>query len=120
MSVIKGKIKYTVYRGNTEKRVLIMQNKVAGVTSATDVNAVFSNIELQIRTGDNPKANLIKSLSLAEGTITVTDTNVLNFDLALDVPAGVYYYDVKYTLSATGEIQTYLKNVVIVEEKVSR
>ena len=120
MSVDKGFIKYPVYRSDKDVRTLEMYNKVAGVESKTDVSATFSDVLIQVRTGDNPNSSLIKSLSLAEGTITVTDTNVLNFDLSMNVDDGVYYYDVRFKVVGETQYQTYIKGVVTVENNVSR
>jgi len=120
MSVEKAYIKYPIYSTDGDNRTLEMYNKVNGVEFKTDITATFSDVVMEIRAGENPKSELIKRLSLEEGTMTVTDTNVLNFDIGLDVEAGVYYYDIRYLQIGDTKYQTYIKGVAVVENNISR
>lgn len=120
MSVEKGYIKYPVYSTDRDFRYLEMYNKVNGVEYKTDVTATFDDILMEVRTGENPKSSLIKRLSLTDGTITVSDTNVLEFDLSVSVPGGIYYYDIRFKQTGNDQYDTYIKGVVVVENNISR
>ena len=120
MSVEKGFIKFPVYRNDTTPYTLEMYYKSAGAEFKTDIDTTFTDVIMEVRTGRNTNSTLVKSLSLVDGEITVSDTNVLNFNLEMDAEGGTYFYDIKFQQVGSTEFQTYIKGVVEVEDNISR
>lgn len=115
-----GFIKLPVYRTNTAPYAIPFFNKIDGVEYKLDLTASFSDVIMEVRAADNDDSKLIKRLSLLHGSITVSDTNVLNFNLQLTASGGTYYADVMFRKVGESDYQTYLKGIIPVENNISR
>lgn len=115
-----GYIKLPVYRTNTAPYALPFFTKIDGVEYKQDLAANFDDIVMEVRAADNYDSKLIKRLSLTEGTITISDTNVLNFNLSSTARGGTYFLDVMFKKTGEDVYETYLKGIVPIENNITR
>ena len=119
MSVDKGFIKYPVYRGDDEPYILKMFDG-DNDDIPLNVSATYDEIILEARKGNNENAPLVFRKTLSGGTITITNTNEINYNLSTSEKAGVYYLDLRFRISGTEKWKTIIKGIMPVEDNISK
>lgn len=96
-----------VRRGDSHIRNLpFYQVDENGQTVAIDLAAAFPAIKLQVRKGDITTP-IIQDLSLANGQITISDTNLLSWSIDTSNLLGKYFYELQMEYS-DGTIETWI------------
>lgn len=116
-----AEINIDIYRGDKSLVTWVFYEKpTGGEEIKTDLAAAFSEIKLQIRTGKNPLSKLINSYSVQDNTLEISDTNVLQANLAQDIPQGVYYYDLQVVKTGEAQPITYITGAINVTNDLTR
>jgi len=118
--VNKGLAKYAIFRGDNERYTIRLFARQQDGDEPIDIAFKFREIRMQIRSGGNENTPLYKTLTLTGGDFTITDTNVLNFQLQTDQYAGVYYYDIRFQKRIGNDWETYIKGIINVQANTTR
>ena len=120
MSIERAFVKYQVYRGDDTPQFFDMFNVVGETETAIDIAASYEDIVLEVRVRQDPNSELLKRASLQDGTMSIVSTNKLSFDLTMDKPQGVYFYDVRLRIKDSERYQTWVSGPLIITDNISR
>lgn len=110
---------FTVTKGDSFQTMLEFFTDKAN-TVPLDLT-IYTDIHMQVRPTMNSSGDIIAEASLTNGmTITGESHNILNIDLEeLDSPAGVYYFDIRFSQQNGEVIDTLLKGKIIITDNIT-
>lgn len=116
----RGNLDYPIYRDDYAPQFLEMYEGDEVTNTPIDVLAQFDDILIQIRQNKKPVNSLVKTLQYTAGTIAITDTNKVSWDMTMTSPAGAYWYDIRFKIKGSNNWITYIEGNVLVTNNVSK
>lgn len=120
MAVERAFLKIPVYRGDYEPYLLEFYDSTSGTSVKVDVATVYDEIILEVRDRPAQDSRLRKRLTLTDGDFTISDTNIVSFNLNMVVDGGVYYFDLRLRLTGTSKWLTLISGTVVITNSISR
>jgi len=105
-------LEYDILRAKYTPKFFEMLEGDESTNTPIDVLSQFDDIKIQVRKSKQPETGLVKTWRYTAGTIFVTDTNVVSWDMTLDVPAGTYWFDVFFKFIDSDHWTAYVSGIV--------